>query len=71
VYMGRKTAKIDESVLDRVREHVKKTGQTVSGFMNVTLTEKLNELHGGKTTKKKYFASMGEFLTQSSNKKKK
>ena len=61
--MGRTTTKIDEHVLEVIRKHVKNTGQTVVGFINVTLEEKLKKLYGVNM----YQSKMSEFLGEAIN----
>ena len=68
--MGRATTKIDKDVLDMVRSHVKSTAQTVSGFINKTLMEKLKELRAGSVVKSDYFANMGDLCLKNKKKKK-
>lgn len=41
-----KSVKIDEALIDRIKEHVKTTGQTISGCINIAMTEYLDEKEG-------------------------
>lgn len=42
---GVKCVKVDGLVIDRIREHVAMTGQTVYSFINMSITEELDRLY--------------------------
>jgi hypothetical protein len=44
--MKSESVKIDAQIVERIRKQVSKTGQKISGFINVVLEDKLNEIDG-------------------------
>jgi hypothetical protein len=39
----KESVKIDSKIVDRIRRHIKKTGQTISGYIDITLAKDLDE----------------------------
>jgi hypothetical protein len=62
----KESVKIDSKVVDRVRAHVKKTGQTISGCIEVTLINALDEWDG-KAILTDYASGMAPSLLRSIN----
>lgn len=63
--------RINEDVLQRVKDYVAMTGQTAAAFINIAVTEKLDAIQGKRSAKTAYFSQMGDFLMQEYKKKKK
>lgn len=69
----KESVKIDSKIVDRIRRHIKGTGQTISGYIDVTLNKDLNEKESYVTVSE-YVSGMAPMLTKaikSSNKKNK
>lgn len=39
----KESVKINSKIVDRIRKHIKRTGQTISGYIDLTLDKDLNE----------------------------
>lgn len=69
----KESVKIDSGIVQRIRKHIRKTGQTISGYIDITLAKDLDDKESIVTVSE-YVKGMAPLLGKSlkeSNKKKK
>lgn len=65
----KESVKIDSKIVERIRTHIKLTGQTISGYINVTLDNDLKEREG-RSCVSDYASNMAPTLTKAIKSKK-
>lgn len=66
----KESVKIDADVVDRIRKHVKVTGQTISSYISITLNKDLDSMNIPFTLNE-YATRMAPSLIDSANKTRK